>query len=239
MRGPLCRPPVSTPSCRTLHKCKADPFGSWTLDELRIMTLLWLKQVFYIYGIVQLALSFPLQYSRLLSGNNFSALDTQTLGLNVSTLGAVPNATLTLSHDPVDYIYSIPNTRPPRLIQMTYSRNKPIHRIASRKVITTILARIEKEISQYGDGPIYPNPYEYNVAACYSKTIAIPRSRPFTMLTFGMLRELMMGLWTTFEGLGDYYEVFYDFTEENSIPWAEGSLLRFPEDITMANVSSS
>ena len=203
------------------------------------MTIAGIKHLLCLFGTVEAAISLPLQSLAGFPKLNGSGIAlSQGLTLNNSSLDITFKNTLR-TWDPVDYSYPIPNSDPPRRLQMTYNKDSTIQSGGAQTVITTIWTRLKSQISKHGDGPVYPNPYEYHVKGCYSSTTAVPRLIPATNLTFGMLQEIMRGLWITFEDLGNFYEVHYELIEQRGVVWAFGSLTRFPEEITASAISSS
>ena len=146
--------------------------------------------------------------------------------------------TSNLSQDIVDLLHPIPDSHPPRYLQISYNKEAQIDHSASVAVISTILSQVQQHVTRYGDGPMFPSLYEYHVLGCSSSTIAIPRMRAAVM-TFSMLREVMLALRTIFEEQGKFYEAFYDLIDQGNIPWAEGSLLRAPEPMLQRLNSSS
>lgn len=202
------------------------------------MILIHLFGLLFYYNISVYATALPWRTSSFIPNFNNSLLSFQFPKANTSILALEHARTSTLDDDIVDLTYPIPHAHPPRQLQISYNKRAPISHTATDNVLSTVLGRVHHHVSRYGDGPLFPNPFQYSVEGCYSTTIAIPRMRA-TVMTFGMLKEVIMALRTIFERQGAYYNVFYELTEVNDIPWADGSLLREPELLMLRRLSIS
>ena len=181
----------------------------------------------FLIGTINQAVAIPVQSAQGIASINGSVLfNPLALTSNFSQSSRLFPAS-PLGHNIHRLTYLIPNSQPPRYLQMVYDKNTFLNPTALNFVISTILDQVQQRVMTSGeDSPIRPNPFVYHIPDCWSTiSSASPRSTKGP-ITYRILREVMLALREVLEEQQRFHEAFYDILDADNAIWAEGSMLR-------------